>query len=298
MKTKARCSVQCNKTQYFRAISPIIFLICLFFVACEKDDNPDIQTFIESVTPTESGQSQTNEFQFGVLLLPAEEYKNLPVAEMPNTLPKDLAASTMIQTPPVGNQGAKPASIAFATTYAARSIMWKKNHPALSFNINTNIFSPEYVYSQPGSSYWVTTVLNLLKIQGACRWSLMPYLPNASSIPPNSTQINDAKNFRISGYGTVVCTVNAIKSQLNCGYPIVVAGPVSSQFMNLTSGVILKNRVGNVGNHCYCVVGYDDSKNAFKVMNSFGTNWGNSGYGWIDYGYISQWWSELYRINN
>jgi len=35
--------------------------------------------------------------------------------------------------------------------------------------------------------------------------------------------------------------------------------------------------------HALLVVGYDESRNAFKVINSWGVNWGNEGYLWIDY---------------
>ena len=31
------------------------------------------------------------------------------------------------------------------------------------------------------------------------------------------------------------------------------------------------------------IVGYDNSKRAFKVANSWGSDWGDNGYGWIDY---------------
>ncbi len=31
------------------------------------------------------------------------------------------------------------------------------------------------------------------------------------------------------------------------------------------------------------VIGYNDTKNAFKVMNSWGTKWGDNGFAWIDY---------------
>ena len=31
------------------------------------------------------------------------------------------------------------------------------------------------------------------------------------------------------------------------------------------------------------IVGYDDTRSAFKVINSWGTDWGIGGYGWIDY---------------
>jgi cathepsin L len=30
-------------------------------------------------------------------------------------------------------------------------------------------------------------------------------------------------------------------------------------------------------------VGWDDSKNAWLVRNSYGSTWGEKGYGWIDY---------------
>jgi len=32
------------------------------------------------------------------------------------------------------------------------------------------------------------------------------------------------------------------------------------------------------------LVGYSDDRGAFKVMNSWGTQWGNGGFGWISYG--------------
>src|SRR5690606_12507461 len=32
------------------------------------------------------------------------------------------------------------------------------------------------------------------------------------------------------------------------------------------------------------LVGWDDSKNAWLMRNSWGTNWGEDGYMWIDYG--------------
>ena len=37
------------------------------------------------------------------------------------------------------------------------------------------------------------------------------------------------------------------------------------------------------GAHAVVVVGYDDQRSAFKIANSWGTDWGIGGYGWIDY---------------
>ena len=37
------------------------------------------------------------------------------------------------------------------------------------------------------------------------------------------------------------------------------------------------------GYHAVVIVGYDDQRSAFKIANSWGTEWGIGGYGWIDY---------------
>jgi len=36
--------------------------------------------------------------------------------------------------------------------------------------------------------------------------------------------------------------------------------------------------------HCIVIVGYDDTKNAWLIRNSWGTGWGTDGYGWFGYG--------------
>jgi hypothetical protein len=38
---------------------------------------------------------------------------------------------------------------------------------------------------------------------------------------------------------------------------------------------------GNVGGHAYLIYGYDRSKRLFKILNSWGENWGSRGTAWI-----------------
>lgn len=40
----------------------------------------------------------------------------------------------------------------------------------------------------------------------------------------------------------------------------------------------------NVGAHMIVIVGWDDAKGAWLMRNSWGTDWGDDGYGWIKYG--------------
>lgn len=44
------------------------------------------------------------------------------------------------------------------------------------------------------------------------------------------------------------------------------------------------------GRHAMCLIGYDDDKGdngAFRVVNSWGTNWGDNGFFWVDYKFFA-----------
>jgi hypothetical protein len=49
------------------------------------------------------------------------------------------------------------------------------------------------------------------------------------------------------------------------------------------SSVFNDVRSSTEGHHAMNIVGYDDQKGAFKLLNSWGPEWGDGGYGWVDY---------------
>jgi hypothetical protein len=59
-----------------------------------------------------------------------------------------------------------------------------------------------------------------------------------------------------------------------------------------------ENAALDYGGHAMCVVGYDDAQygGAFEVQNSWGENWGNSGYIWIPYEVFDRFANEAYEI--
>lgn len=275
-----------------------VFLILLglgafLIYSCQKSEQETISTD----ETTQSGEFHS----LGCLLLPEGDYMKISLEKAPNV---EIKATVFnLDVPAIRNQGGEGSCVAWGTTYAARSINWKKTHPA-SWSTSVNIFSPEYVYNQIkissscSSGSYVTSGLNLLKSQGVCTWSSMPYTDGTCSTMPNSTQKAQAANYKISSYSRISITTSNIKSFLAAGKPVIVAGRVNSAYMYLGNGTVLKSFTGSsYGGHCYCVVGYDDNKGAFKFMNSWGTSWGTSGFGYIGYGYETQWWSEAYVIN-
>lgn len=271
-------------------VAGAIVATALIFNACQKEteevlDQPDDIIY----------------FSLGCELLPASDYAKLPLAKVPEV---EVKATVLdLNVPPVGNQGGEGSCVAWGTTYAARSINWQASHPA-TWSQSVNIFSPEYVYNQikvrrPCSSgSYVIRGLDLLAAQGVCTWTSMPYTDVSCTLLPTTAQKTEAALYKISGYGTVTRTTDVIKSFLAAGKPVIVAGPVNNAYMSLVSGAVLTTFDGSsLGGHCYCVVGYDDNKGAFKFMNSWGTSWATAGFGYIAYGYETAWWTEAYAIN-
>jgi len=89
---------------------------------------------------------------------------------------------------------------------------------------------------------------------------------------------------------------NALAGELN-GYEDkqmpIVAGILAYDSLVTLQGChsVYNTATGNYkGRHAVVIVGYDDSKygGAFKVMNSWGTKWGNDGYFWLPYQFATQ----------
>jgi cathepsin L len=97
-----------------------------------------------------------------------------------------------------------------------------------------------------------------------------------------------SRPFKAVAWGYVDSTVEipavAALKQALCEYgPLAVAVEVTAAFQAYTSGVFNENSTGNV-NHGVTLVGWDDAKQAWRIKNSWGTGWGESGYMWIAYG--------------
>ena len=88
-------------------------------------------------------------------------------------------------------------------------------------------------------------------------------------------------------------SVAALKKAL-CDYgPLAVAVAVTSAFQAYKSGVFNEGSSAAI-NHGVTLVGWDDNKQAWRIKNSWGTGWGESGYMWIAYntnkiGYSASW---------
>ena len=127
---------------------------------------------------------------------------------------------------------------------------------------------------------------------GYCEENLWPYVVAKFRARPPTTAYNDAKNCIVSSYERVPQNINSLKTALAGEHPIVFGFAVYSNFESETiarTGVV--NMPGpnekSLGGHAVTIVGYDDAKQMFLVRNSWSVNWGQKGYFWMPYQYVT-----------
>lgn len=189
--------------------------------------------------------------------------------------------------PPVGRQGIQSSCVGWALGYSARSYYTRREwgpHDAVP-----EPFSPSFIYNQTkedscfsGSS--ISAGLKLLETVGVVGLSEFPYDPEDCSRQPTQAQLSRAKKHRIKSWARVETgQLDALKSEIYLGNPVIVGLWVTPSFYQMKKGVYADVSDSSSGGHALVAVGYDDQRRAFKVINSWGENWGEKGFGWIAY---------------
>ena len=217
--------------------------------------------------------------------------------------PPPLPASYQIIMPPVGNQGSEGACTAFAVGYYTRSAEQYYRTGANSYSNAANIFSPEFLFDQTelGSNCTGSAIiisLNFLVSTGICTWQSSPYSDYGCTNPPTAQQTSEAGSYKIASYSKIYKTdIATIKTMLSSNHPLIGQFSIDDAFRNAGPGFIWRSLTTNIGLHSMAVVGYDDSKNAFRLINQWGTSWGDAGYIWVDYSFFQTVSSDLFKMN-
>lgn len=145
--------------------------------------------------------------------------------------------------------------------------------------------------------------------QGACSEDLWTYDDNTSGPDPKFAQqppadcYANALKHLASSYQSVAQSMSQIKGCLASGYPVVFGFTVYDSFESqqvASSGILAMpgSTEEVVGGHAVLAVGYNDaatvqnpdgstSTGMVLVRNSWGADWGQAGYFWMPYDYIS-----------
>jgi C1A family cysteine protease len=128
--------------------------------------------------------------------------------------------------------------------------------------------------------------------QGDCPETEWPYdITKFAQKPPRSCY-SDARKYKVVSYQRVLQSANQMKGCLASGYPFVFGFTVYASFESpqvAKTGVLPMPQAGeqSIGGHAVMAVGYDDSRQAITVRNSWGASWGQAGYFLMPYAYIT-----------
>ena len=139
---------------------------------------------------------------------------------------------------------------------------------------------------------------------GSCPEHTWPFEMARVNTEPSTEAFGQALPHRVTRYERVGSnwssltahrSVTALKATLAMGYPVCIAMLVTDDLFHLRGALhgaactykrIVNSTAEYTGGHAMLVVGYTDT--GFIVENSWGTIWGDEGYGVLSYGSVEQ----------
>jgi hypothetical protein len=206
--------------------------------------------------------------------------------------------------PSPANQGTTGACSGFAFGYGAMSIMHNIQNEKQGRVGAKTVFSPYFIYNQIKknltdctSSSLAEEAIGLLKKQGICRFEDFDTRNDCMPIPSQSV-LDKATPYRIKeGLSVFPRTedddkkIAAIKACLQDSMPVVVNILAYKSFQNMSPRGVWTRIEGDefIGKHYLTIIGYDDNRGCFEVMNSWGQTWGERGFAFVKYQQLAAW---------
>jgi len=189
---------------------------------------------------------------------------------------------------PVRDQGDEGTCVAFASVTGVKEYQEMDEHGKLIE------LSPRYVYSlckrmdgiPDEEGTYPRVAMKVLAERGVCLENCWPYRPYQKDRPcPEADE--QAAPFRIRTYARLE-GVEEMERSLSLNGPFLVGVEVFSSWFEDNRGRIPLPAADDspVGGHAVCVVGYSREEKFFKFKNSWGSDWGEGGYGYLTYGYL------------
>jgi uncharacterized tellurite resistance protein B-like protein len=138
----------------------------------------------------------------------------------------------------------------------------------------------------------IGSLIESLKEHGACSEETWPFEKDLVNEKPSDEAYEEAAQFPIEDTAVVPTRVDAWKSVLAEGYPIIFGISLFRSFdKHRKPGLVpmpspRESSRESHGGHAMLAVGYSDADRVFIVRNSWGTEWGDEGYCYIPYDYL------------
>ena len=211
------------------------------------------------------------------------------------SLPLYVSLKIYAPTPRKQNAGE---CVGYAVGNALSIVLARRDSISAQKLKDENVLSALYIYNQiqrygcKGGAR-IEDGMKLIKEQGDCKASIFEDSGEKCDQLPHEEAKNEAAKNKVKDIISVFpvyeegeMKVFKTKEQLAKGIPIVFGMHLPDVFFlehDFDRPIDLSATDSLLGGHAMCVVGYDDHKEAFEVMNSWGTEWGNDGFFWLKY---------------
>jgi hypothetical protein len=243
--------------------------------------------------------------------LAGEDLNDTGPVSVIDTSKNELPGSVTLENkfPPIGDQGQFGTCIAWAAGYNLKTSLnaIEKNWGSSDLLKVANQTSPKDLWlaiepSKRGNNCQGTNfvyALDALVLKGAASMNLAPYnmgdCSGAAIGDPNNKLAAYRKiahnNSLIGGNSSVGMTEDNFKAYLAQGKPILIGARLGDKFVRWYGSSVISSDTYEDSDmrdahHAMVLVGYDDSKGAFRVRNAWGPDWGDNGSIWVEYDFL------------
>jgi hypothetical protein len=195
--------------------------------------------------------------------------------------------------------------VGWALGYAGMTILQARHQGITYDDVNELTHSPSFIYNkiaesdESGAS--IEKGLRWLQESGICR--SLTYSNHAKhGMRFSERAMEEAPHFKISDYGACfdpdtnrIAQIFALKRKLIDKGPIIVSIKTNSNFI-VQGDTSLSDAHRDTIYHAMCLIGFDDKDNTFELMNSWGSQWGTSGFIRVRQAQLMAWLNGAYWI--
>jgi len=264
----------------------LLIVFTLVLVGCLSSGSETVTSSVSNnVAPNDTDSTFEQLFANNVGNAPSEILEGTPINHAPANTPLPARVDWSAYATPVRNQGVYQTCTAFASIAA---IEIQENIDNKTKNATLDYSELDLFYRSKGKTetYWKTggniawCLESAKAFNGYCREKDSPYT-QIPSVPTYTTKIPLCHKIKTSVNFTGAANM---KYYLQNG-PIVAALTMYYDIGRFRgTGVYTVTTAYSSGGHAVCIVGYDDAEKCWIIKNSWGTGWGNNGYGKIGYG--------------
>ena len=196
--------------------------------------------------------------------------------------------------PAVWDQGQTNSCTAFASCAAFAYDQVKQGltafTPSRLFQYYSERVIDQDIPQDQGST--IRTACKALASVGVCSEEIWPFETDKLAERPSVPAYHDAMKHKAVQYSAIHQDEYSIKHALSTGFPVLLGIMVYSSLESeevAKTGIVPLPAQGEqcLGGHAILLVGYDDAKQLFTFRNSWGTGWGNAGYGYLPYAFVT-----------